>query len=222
MDNFPQTFVTCPDCGDPNVPSDIHLHRCAVCSTAHYWERQQDHKRRQLMNDPTIPPLVERNLMASLHLQHAHNIHDATELKACGTCGQTSGNDDQCVYCRNRRQNPNTRAWTPSQPPPAAAAIFDPDLFPSDAEREAFRDLDPNFNFGNLPRELPKKARLIDISGTADRELACVICMEDIPADVERVYYCDCQALICGSCLTKPDVLRLEKCPICRKHYKFV
>ena len=204
-------LITCPDCGDPNVSCNVLLHRCDVCAAAHYWQRQQDNKRRQLMNDPTIPPLVERNLMNSLHLHHAHNIHDATELRACGTCGQTSGNDDLCVYCRNGRQNPNTRAWTqaPRQQAPAAASAGEPQ---HDFDFEAFRGLSSDF---------PKKARLFDITGTTDRELACIICMEDIPPEAPRVYYCDCQALICESCESKPGVLHLTKCPICRKDYKF-
>ena len=216
MNPFPQRFVTCPDCGDPNVPCDTTSQRCDLCSTVHHFERQQERKRRQLSDDPTIPAQVETNLMNALHVQHAHNIRNRTILTECGTCGCASGNDHQCVYCRNSRRNPNLRSWTPSLPP--AAATFEPDLFPSDAVREAFRDLDPN---GNFSRETPKKARLIDISGIADRELTCVICMEDIPADVERVYFCDCQLLICEACLTKPEVLRLEKCPTCRKYFKY-
>ena len=194
-----QRFITCPDCGDPNVPWDAPNLRCDLCSTVCLWKRRRDRKRSELSNDPTVPALVERNLMTSLHVQHAQNMRDATQLRTCITCGQTAGNYFHCVYCINGRQNPNTRAWTPSQPPPAAAAAA---------------TLDQN--------ETSKKARLFDISGTADRELACVICMEDIPAEVERVYYCECQALICGSCETKPEVLRLEKCPNCRKDYKFV
>jgi hypothetical protein len=225
-----QRFITCPDCGDPNVPWNTPNLRCDLCSTVCEWKHRRDRKRCEVSNDPTVPALVERNLMDSLHVQHARSMRGATELRTCGTCGQTAGDYFHCVYCINGRHNPNTRAWTPrQQAPAAAAATFDPDLFPSGAERqtfshldfEAFRDLDPNFNFGNLPRELPKKARLIDISGIADRELACVICMEDIPAEAPRVYYCECQALICGACLTKPEVLRLEKCPVCRKNYKF-
>jgi hypothetical protein len=45
--------------------------------------------------------------------------------------------------------------------------------------------------------------------------------MEDIAADVELVYYCECQALFCSLCETKPEVLRLEKCPSCRRDYKY-
>ena len=191
-----QRYITCPDCGDPNVPCDTPSQRCDICSTVYHWEQRQERKKRQLSEDPTIPPLVERNLMASLHVQHAQNMRSATLVRTCGTCGQSSGNDYHCVYCRNRRQNPNTRAWTPSQPAPAAAATF------------------------HHSSELPKKARLFDISGTADRELACVICMEDIPAELERVYYCECQALICASCDTRTEVKRLEKCPNCRKNYR--
>jgi hypothetical protein len=193
MNIFPQRFLTCPDCGDPNVPCNVLSHRCDVCSNVHYWERIQDLKRRQLMYDPSIPPLVERNLMADLHLQHAQNMHDANELRTCGTCGQSSGDNDQCVYCRNRRHNPNTRAWRPRHQAPAAAS--------------------------STPI---KRAKLVDVSSCADRELACVICLEDIPAEVERVYYCDCQALICASCETNPGVKCLEKCPGCRKDYDFV
>jgi hypothetical protein len=200
-----QRFITCPDCGDPNVPCDKPNLRCDLCSTVCEWKRQRDRKRCEVSNDPTVPALVERNLMDYLHVQHARNIHDATELRTCDTCGQTAGNYFHCVYCINGRQNPNTQALRPRQQAPPAAA--------SAGNHQVDHDFVGDF---------PKKARLIDISGVADRELACVICMEDIPADVERVYYCDCQALICALCLTKPEVLRLEKCPICRKDYTFV
>ena len=201
--NYFQRYITCPDCGDPNVPCDTPSQRCDLCSTVCHWRRQQEHKRLQLSDDPTIPPLVERNLMASLHLQHAQHLRGATENRTCGTCTQSSGNDYHCVYCRNHRQNPNTQPWRPRHS--TASAVL------QNHESEAFR---------GLSRELPKKARLFDLSGTADRELACVICMEDIPAEVARVYYCDCQALICSSCETKPEVKRLEKCPNCRKDYR--
>jgi len=211
-----QRFITCPDCGDPNVPWNTPNLRCDLCSTVCEWKHRRDRKRCELSNDPTVPALVERNFMDSLHVQHAQSMRGATELRTCGTCGQTAGDYFHCVYCINGRHNPNTRAWRPSLPPPAAER----EAF-SHLDFEAFRHLDPDVCRALLT-ETPKKARLIDISGIADRELACVICMEDIPADVERVYYCDCQALICGSCLTKPEVLRLEKCPICRKTYKFV
>jgi hypothetical protein len=205
-------LVTCPDCGDPNVPWDTPSQRCDLCSNVCHWQLLQEQKIRQLSNNPTIPPLVERNLMNSLHIQHATNIRGASliSIRTCETCGQTSGNDYLCVYCRNGRQNPNTRAWTPRQQAPAAASAGD---HQDDHEFEAFQGLSSDF---------PKKARLFDISGTTDRELACVICMEDIPPEAPRVYYCECQALICGSCETKTGVQRLTKCPICRTDYKFV
>jgi len=191
-----QRFVTCPDCGDPNVPWDAQAQygACEVCLAACSAIRAQNQKKRQMRDDPNIPALVERNIMSALHIRHAQNIRSATRRRTCVTCAQLSGDDSRCIYCRYRRHNPNI----PDREPPGPIETFNQDEF----------------------SELPKKARLFDISGIADRELACVICMEDIPPEVERVYYCDCQALICALCETNPEVKRLEKCPNCRKDYQ--
>jgi hypothetical protein len=197
MATTPRRFVTCPDCGDPNVPSQTQSQRCVLCSEVYCMIREQSHKKRQLMVDPAIPPLVERNLMTTLHVQNADELQRATLIRTCSNsiCRQPSGNEYYCVYCRNYRRNP-------ARPLPEALAIV--------AIAAA------------APATSHKKLRLCDLTGVADKELACVICLEDIPANIERVYYCDCQALICSSCETTPNVKRLTKCPNCRKDYCFV
>lgn len=186
MATTPRRFITCLDCGDPNVPSQSPSQRCQLCSEVYLLIREQSYKKRQLMDDPTIPPLVERNVMTTLHVQHADELQRATLVRTClsSECRQPSGNNYYCIYCRNNRRNPAI--------PRHATATFH------------------------------KKLRLCDLTGVADKELACVICLEDIPANIERAYYCDCQALICSSCETTPNVKSLTKCPNCRKDYCFV